>query len=237
MSPELLTLLLTAASIGFIHTILGPDHYLPFIAMSQSGKWSLSKTTWVTLLCGFGHVLSSVLLGIIGIAFGLALTNLEIIDSFRGNIAAWGLITFGLVYFIWGVRKALRNKKHNHHHIHKNGILHNHSHSHKNEHMHAHENNKNIKLTPWVLFTIFVLGPCEPFIPLLMYPAANNSMFDIVLVTAVFAGVTILTMLGVVLISIYGISFMQVVRFEKYIHAMAGATILLCGISIQFLGL
>ena len=33
MNIDLGLLLLTAASIGFIHTLLGPDHYLPFVAM------------------------------------------------------------------------------------------------------------------------------------------------------------------------------------------------------------
>ena len=29
-------LIVTAISIGFIHTIIGPDHYLPFIVMGKS---------------------------------------------------------------------------------------------------------------------------------------------------------------------------------------------------------
>jgi len=33
MSNELMILLVTAASIGFFHTLLGPDHYLPFIVI------------------------------------------------------------------------------------------------------------------------------------------------------------------------------------------------------------
>ena len=62
MESTLFLLLVSAASIGFFHTIMGPDHYFPFIVMSRSGQWSSTKTIWVTILCGFGHVLSSVLL-------------------------------------------------------------------------------------------------------------------------------------------------------------------------------
>jgi hypothetical protein len=40
MAIELKALILTAASIGFFHTLLGPDHYLPFIMMSWARKWS-----------------------------------------------------------------------------------------------------------------------------------------------------------------------------------------------------
>jgi len=57
MSYELSVLLIAAASIGFFHTLFGPDHYLPFIVMSKSGNWSLRKTTLITFICGIGHVL------------------------------------------------------------------------------------------------------------------------------------------------------------------------------------
>ena len=237
MSYELSVLVFAAASIGFFHTLFGPDHYLPFIVMSRSGKWSLRKTTFITFLCGIGHVLSSILLGIIGVAFGIAVTKLEALESFRGNLAAWGLIAFGLVYFVWGVRRAWRNKPHKHLHLHSDVINHEHTHVHTDEHTHAHVEKSNKNITPWVLFTIFVFGPCEPLIPLLMYPAAKNSLFGLVLVTAIFGAVTIVTMLSVVLISTFGISFVPVAKLERYTHALAGATIFLCGISMQFLGL
>ncbi len=74
MSNELLILIAAAASIGFFHTLFGPDHYLPFIVMSRSGKWSLRKTTLITVVCGIGQVFSSVLLGLIGIALGIVVS-------------------------------------------------------------------------------------------------------------------------------------------------------------------
>jgi len=237
MSNEITALTATAASIGFIHTLIGPDHYLPFIVMSKARKWSLAKTGWVTLLCGIGHILSSVVIGFIGIAIGIAVNKLEVIESVRGNIAAWVLIAFGLVYFIWGLRKAIRNRPHSHIHIHPDGSKHEHVHSHSNEHIHIHYKDGKVNITPWVLFTIFVLGPCEPLIPILMYPVAKNSTSGLILVTAVFGTVTIATMLGIVLISTFGINFLPLSKLERYNHALAGAAILVCGLAIQFLGL
>ena len=108
MSYEMTLLMGTAAFIAFFHTLLGPDHYLPFIVMGKARKWSMAKTAWITVLCGVGHVASSVLLGFIGIALGVALTSLVAVESFRGNLAAWALIAFGLVYFVWGMRRAWR---------------------------------------------------------------------------------------------------------------------------------
>jgi nickel/cobalt exporter len=237
MSYELPALLIAAASIGFFHTLFGPDHYLPFIVMAKSGNWSLRKTTLITFLCGIGHVLSSVLLGTVGVAFGVAVTQLEALESFRGNIAAWALIAFGLVYCVWGVRQALRNKSHQHHHAHGNGVNHGHNHTHNDEHVHPHFEKEKKNITPWVLFTIFFLGPCEPLIPLLMYPAAKGSLWNLIFVTTTFGAVTIMTMMSIVLLSAFGMSFLPFSKLERYTHAIAGATILLCGVSIQFLGL
>jgi len=217
MSQEMLVLAATAVSIGFLHTLLGPDHYLPFIALARAGKWSLTKTTVVTVLCGMGHVLSSVVLGLIGVAFGIAIGRLEALESFRGGLAGWSLLAFGLVYLVWGVRRAVRNRPHGH--------------------PHAHDGEGAAHTTPWILFIIFVFGPCEPLIPILMYPAAKGSMFGVVMVTAVFGVVTIGTMLGIVLTASLGLGRLRTQRLARYSHALAGATILLCGVAIQFVGL
>ena len=109
MSNELILLAGTAATLGFIHTVIGPDHYLPFIVLSKARKWSTFKTVLITFLCGIGHIISSVLLGFVGIAIGAAVFKLEAIESHRGDIAAWLLLVFGFTYFIWGLHRAYRN--------------------------------------------------------------------------------------------------------------------------------
>lgn len=237
MHHSLPILLLTAVSIGFIHTILGPDHYIPFIVMAKARKWPLPKTIWITILCGIGHIGSSILLGLVGVIFGIAVVKLTPLESFRGNIAGWALIAFGLVYFIWGVRQAIKNKPHKHLHFHENGASHAHGHDHNISHAHIHEKEGKANITPWVLFTIFVFGPCEPLIPILMYPAAQKSVFDLVAVTLTFGLATISTMVSVVVVSVMGINLLPIAKFEKYTNAIAGLTILLCGAAIQFLGL
>ncbi len=234
---ELIVITITAASIGLFHTLLGPDHYLPFIVMARARKWSLLKTTCITVLCGVGHVLSSIILGIIGIALGISINKLGAIELFRGGIAAWLLIAFGVGYFVWGLFRARRNRPHVHWHAHEDmsSQIHKHTHSKVDLHVHKGEGVKN--LTPWILFTIFVFGPCEMLIPLLMYPAAKSNIFGLVLAVGVFGLVTIMTMLGIVVLLSFGTNLLPMGRLERYTHAIAGATICLCGIAIQFLGL
>lgn len=237
MSGELKLLYITAASIGFFHTIFGPDHYLPFIVMSRARKWSLMKTGVITFLCGVGHIMSSVILGLVGVALGIAVMKLEAFEAVRGNLAGWALIAFGFAYFIWGVHMALKNRPHRHLHIHGNSSDHAHLHTHTKEHAHVHDEKGKGNITPWILFTIFVLGPCEPLIPILMYPAAKNSIAGLIGVTLTFGTVTIATMLGIVMISALGVNMLPLGRLERYSHALAGAAILVCGLAINFLGL
>jgi len=236
MSNEVILLAGTAATIGFIHTALGPDHYLPFIVLAKARQWSILKTSIITFLCGLGHVLSSIILGFVGIALGIAVFKLEAIESFRGDIAAWLLIAFGFAYSIWGIHRAIRKRSHEHAHTHENRGTHVHLHNHLGNHSHPHDL-KVVSLTPWVLFTIFIFGPCEPLIPLIMYPAAKNNMLSVAIVASVFGLITIGTMLTIVLASSYGLSRLPLRKLERYSHALAGLAILLSGGAIKFLGL
>jgi len=239
MTQELGTLLVAAGSIGFIHTLLGPDHYLPFIVLSWARKWSAARTGVITLLCALGHIGSSVVLGFVGVSLGLAVESLTGAESLRGRIAAWLFIAFGLAYLIWGIRHIYRSRPHQHAHSHAADEEHGHAHlhSHFGDHTHVHDVQSLKSLTPWILFTVFVFGPCEPLIPFLMYPAAKGSFFDLVIVTAVFGIVTTITMLGTVFLGRAGVDFLPLQNVQRYSHALAGATILLCGLAIQFLGL
>ena len=133
MTPEINVLALSAAAIAFVHTLLGPDHYLPFVAMAKARGWSLQKTIRVTLICGAGHLGGSVLLGIAGIMLGIQLASLEWLESVRGNLAAWLLIGFGLAYLAWGLVQAYRNRRHGNRPCHE-GVVHEHVRRPKRDH-------------------------------------------------------------------------------------------------------
>jgi sulfite exporter TauE/SafE len=229
-------LILTAASVAFVHTILGPDHYLVFTAMGKARKWSLARTLRLTTWCGIGHVLSSVVIGTIGLFLGSQLSSVVAIESSRGNLAAWALLAFGLMYFAWGLRKAGRSRRHSHVHRHGN-VVHDHVHDHHDEHTHVHDEASPRGITPWALFIIFILGPCEALIPLFMYPAAQQSTGLVLSVAVVFGLVTLATMLACVAITSLGISRLRLPKAGHYAHAVAGASIVVCAGAISVLGL
>jgi nickel/cobalt exporter len=237
MSSSTTILLASALSIGFFHTLLGPDHYLPFVAMARVGSWSKKKTLFITALCGVGHIVGSVVLGMVGIGLGFSLSRLEGFEASRGVWAAWALIGFGLLYTVWGIRRAARGHSHSHGHSHGDGTVHEHEHAHGKDHLHPHSLEAGSRMTPWVLFVIFLLGPCEALIPLLMFPAATESWSALFLVTGAFGIATLATMLGLVFLGLEGIQRLPFPNIGRYAHAAAGLTILLCGVAIQFLGI
>ncbi len=235
MAEPATALVAAALSIGVVHTLLGPDHYVPFVALARSREWSLRRALGVTAVCGVGHVVGSIVLGFVGIALGWAVSDMVGIESLRGDLAGWALLGLGLAYTAWGVRRALvrRQPEHQHVHAHADGTLHAHPHRHEGDHAHPHPERDGRLLGPWSLFIVFVLGPCEPLIPLLLVPAAESSWGTVATVALVFAAATIATMLAVVAVGALGLSRLPAAGLERWSHALAGVALAACGAAIQ----
>lgn len=250
-------LLATALTIGVTHTLIGVDHSLPFILLGRARGWTLRRTLLITTLCGAGHVLSSVVLGAVGIGLGVAVGKLEWIESTRGELAAWLMIGFGLAYATWGLFRGRRGGHgHSHLHLHDDGTVHQHPHVHAEEpregaslaHAHeTHDGHPHRSPAPEVkpsagpvvlaLFVVFVVGPCEALIPLLMVPAFETNLALVVLVTVVFGVATIGTMLAVVTLGYLGLQIPRLRSLEAHLHTVAGLTIAAGGVGIQLLGI
>jgi sulfite exporter TauE/SafE len=215
-------LISTAALIAFIHTLIGPDHYLIFAALGKARDWSMAETLKYTSICSIGHILSSVIIGFIGIFFGIELAKLVNLEEFRGLLSGWVLLFFGLIYFVWGLRKIRIHKN-------KNNL--------SDKHSYINSQKKAFNITPWALFIVFVLGPCEALIPLFMYPAIETNMMLVFQVALVFGIVTLLTMLLSVFLLMKGLNIFKFNSFEKYSHVIAGASIMLCALAINITGL
>lgn len=232
MQHELQILITAAITIACLHTVTGPDHYLPFIALSKSRGWSFAKTLSWTIICGCGHVWSSVLLGLGGAAIGWSLSKVSWMENIRGGIAGWVMLLFGLGYGIWGLLRAFKNKPHKHFDTYEDGSMYVYEHKHGQ----AVQSNERHKVTPWVMFIIFLLGPCEPMIPLLYFPAAQHSWHGMLLLIIVYTTFTLLTMICMVILGFYSISFFKIDKLEKYMHALGGLTLFICGAGMVFMG-
>ena len=209
-----------AASIGLVHTLIGVDHTLPFVMLSRAQKWSLSRLLGITLLCGTGHVLSSVILGLFGISVGVAIERLEIIEARRGQMAAWLLIGFGLAYAIWSLHRERKKRAS----VELAPDL-------------SADKMRRRAVTVWSLFIVFVLGPCEPLIPILMAPAFEHMWSTVVGVILVFGLVTLGTMSLLVTIGYFGLKLPVFSFLERHVHTVSGLAIAASGLAIQVLGI
>jgi len=258
-----MTPLLAAIAIGLVHTLVGPDHYLPFVAIGRARRWALGRTLLLTAGCGLGHVLSSVAVGLVGVAAGSALAGVQAFEGARGQLGGLALLVFGAGYFAWGLWLARRDQPHAHPHLHSNGTLHSHSHQHAEallhgrRHEHTHQpatldGSAQItgepelapgaaaaaspaswrSLTPWVLFVIFVLGPCEPLVPLFFAAALGGAWLEVGGVVLGYALATVVAMLALVAVLWVGLSPLPLRRLERFGHAAAGMVVMLTGAAV-----
>lgn len=122
MNTEALVLVAAVAGVGVLHTIV-PDHWVPITLIARQRGWSRSETAAVALKAGIGHVLSTLVLGLVvwiaGVAFATRFGHL--VDT----AASIALIGFGS----WITISALREIR---------GVEHSHGHGHSHSHTHSH---------------------------------------------------------------------------------------------------
>lgn len=205
----------STVSIAFLHA-LAPDHWMPFVMIGRAQKWARRKLLWVTFLSGIGHVASSIIIGGIGLLLGFSLSSVEGWESSRGGIAILLLIGFGVAYALWGLKRA---RKHEHKH---SDIL--------------EDASRQRTITVWTIFALFVLGPCEPLIPL-MFLAAKYGWAGIFWVSLIFSLITIAMMIGQTLLAFAGVRLMKLGTLDRYSHAIAGIVIALTGVMVLLLGI
>src|SRR5262249_21416897 len=159
---------------------------------------------------------------------GLAVARIEHIEGTRGDWAAWGLVVFGAAYALWGTRKALRRGRDIEPHAHGSHV-HIHSHARGGHHHHEGEGPDAAReaaiarrmVTFWTLFAVFVLGPCEPLIPLFVLPASRGRWGVAAAAAVIFGVVTVATMASVTLAGLAGLERFSLRGLERWAHAMA----------------
>ncbi len=229
------TLLLgTAASLAIVHTLLGIDHSLPFVALGRARGWTLGRTLAVTAACGAGHVASSVLIGAFGVGLGIATNRLLWLESARGELAAALLIGFGLAYAAWAIWRRLRGLDDAHGHV--------------TERRAPGPMQTKRAVTPGALFVVFLLGPCEPLIPLMVVPGIARDWVTLAAVVTVFGLLTVTVMLAAVAVGYRGASWLAAAPLDasgrvgldllrRHADVAAGLVVAGSGATVLLLGL
>ncbi len=222
-------LAVSSVSVGVLHTVLGPDHYLPFVAIGTARGWTRRRLLLVTAGCGGVHIATSMLIAlVVGGLMGLGTARIEETFGWQGSIVAWALVVLGLIYAAWGLLRP-----HRHRHL-PDG-------SHLPEELDGRTHRAGARhpdraasrdVTVWTLVLIFAFGPCEAMIPLVMLPSARGSLAGLALVLVLFGGVTISTMVLLVALLHAGVRLLPTERLARAGHPLAGAVVALCGVAI-----
>ncbi|HZF08487.1 MAG TPA: hypothetical protein VFE33_06830 [Thermoanaerobaculia bacterium] len=203
-----------AVSVAAIHT-LAPDHWAPFAAVARARGWSAARTARVTLLCGFGHVTASALLGLLALVFGLGV--LQSVGKRMEALAGILLIAFGLIYAAWGLRRTAGSHFHGHVHQHY-------------DHVHEPE-----KATVWSLFLLFSADPCVAVMPIL-FAAAPLGALRATIIVLLYEAATLATMVLLVLPARAGVKRLRFSFLDHYGDAAAGGAIAAVGLAVMLLG-
>lgn len=253
MNAEAL-LILTVAAVGVLHTMV-PDHWAPIALVARQQGWSPGQTARAALGAGSGHVVSTLLIGLVVWLAGVAVaTRFGHVVSTASSVA---LVAFGawIAVTAWrdlpGDERDHGDESHHHHHDHDRsrhvhahrhaaGPTHLHVHAHDPEtrhdvtggeqesapvHEHAHETSKRTAL-------LLILGssPMVEGIPA-FFAAARYGLGLIAVMSAVFAVSTIATYVVLCTYSAAGLQRVWLGPVERYGEVLSGALVALVGLA------
>jgi nickel/cobalt exporter len=203
----------SAAFVGLVHS-LSPGHWLPILITVKSQRWPMRKAILGALLAASGHVILSVVLGIVAIELGaLFLTQYE------GQIESYGglaLMSFGLIY------AAASYFRHSNCHAH--------SHSHGGATL---EENGPKKLNPYVFLFTLGFSPCVAVLPVFGAAAALGVTATCLSMAAFSLGVISALVSATVLVSL-GIMKMDHPILEEYGDVITGVGVAVMGLVLFF---
>ena len=233
-------LVATVAAVGVLHTLV-PDHWAPIVVVGRQQGWSVLRTARAAAIAGFGHVASTLLLGVILWAVG---ASLALRYGHAVNVAAAiALIAFGAWIGYSGWRELRGAQDHGHAHLEH---AHVHRHADATQHVHWHEHH----LEDWhaveggvavmhehdhamagrtALLLILGSSPMIEGLPA-FFAASTYGPALIGVMAGVFALATIATYVTVSAFAIAGLQRVSLGPLERYGEVLSGAFVALVGV-------
>jgi len=197
--------------LGLIHPLF-PNHWIPLIAISKAEKWTNRESVFATLITGFSHTLSTIIIGIIVGFVGIKLS--EDYSQITRVAAPLVLLVIGIVYIILDLRSS-----HHHHHFEMNG-----------EKLKARKSKSAIIVS---LCVGMFLSPCIE-IEAYYFQAATQGWLGILIVSLVYLTVTLTIMTTLVYLGLKGVNKLKSNFFEHHEKMITGGVLILLGLLAYF---
>jgi putative Mn2+ efflux pump MntP len=201
------TIFIGSFVLSLIHALI-PNHWLPLIAIAKAEKWSIKETISATIITGFSHTLSTIIIGIVVGIIGVALSEYyHFIMRYAapGILLLVGISYVGLDFF----------SGHHHHH----GI------DEKSTKM----RNKNKFALLFSLSIAMFLTPCIE-IEVYYFQAGTIGWWGIFIVSAVYLFITLLVMIVLVYAGMKGMQNIRSHFLEHHEKLITGIVLIGLGI-------
>lgn len=203
-------LFLGSMLLGLIHPLF-PNHWIPLIAISKTEKWTNKETIVATLITGFSHTLSTIIIGIIVGFVGIKLSESY---SYITRIAApLILCVLGVIYLLLDLRSS------HHHHFEINN-----------------ESLKNRRSKTAIIFTLCIglfFSPCIE-IEAYYFQAATQGWIGIFIVSLVYLIMTLTIMVTLVYLGLKGINKFNSHLLDHHEKSITGVVLILLGLLAYF---
>jgi hypothetical protein len=232
-------LVATVAAVGVLHTLV-PDHWAPIVVVGRQQGWSVVRTARAAAIAGFGHIASTLVLGLILWAVGASLAVRY--GHAVSIVAAVALIGFGAWIGYAGWRELREGHDHGHSHrshahIHRHdGLEHVHWHEHHDEDWHAADggvavmhHHEHAVAGRTALLLILGSSPMIEGIPAFLAASPYGPAL-IGVMAGVFAVSTIATYVAVSCVAIAGLQRITLGPLERYGEVLSGAFVALVGV-------
>ncbi|MCL4425846.1 MAG: hypothetical protein M1299_11195 [Firmicutes bacterium] len=228
MTPGTYFLVGAAALAAAGHTLI-PDHWLPYILTAKAKKMPRSRAMGMAVVGAIAHLFSTVLIGLVFalIGEGAAAWITRGLDTFIG------LVVIGLgVYFIWRgwpregqprQRQDDPDHSHAHHHNHA-GQTDDHPHA-----GHGHSHSHDLVRSDYALGALLGARPCAESIPIFL-AASTRGVFTSLAAIAAWVAVTIVSMVGIVWLSLRGLETVRLEWLERNGEVLSGIIIVVVGV-------
>ncbi len=197
--------------LGLIHPLF-PNHWLPLIAIAKTEKWSTRESIFATLITGFSHTLSTIIIGVIVGFVGIKLSeNYSYIIRVAAPII---LLIIGLIYL---VLDFISSQHHHHFHLNESKI-------------------KSKKSKTAIIISLCIgmfLSPCIE-IEAYYFQAATKGWLGIMIVSIVYLIVTLAVMVLLVYLGLKGVNKLKSVFWEHHEKLITGVVLIFLGLLAYF---
>ena len=227
MEPTAVVFLAAACATAALHALI-PDHWLPFVLMGRTRKWSVGKTLGLASAGGLLHVCLAVALGVL--TYRLGREGAEAAARRLGEtlevLSSLGLAAFGFFYGGYSWRRERRHHPPKNEHPGEEGAARDPRH----HHGHLLERWFGGDLTGWSLVVVIGVSPCALAFPVLLASAASLGISGVLLVATGWGVVTMLVTLSVTLIGSLSARKIDFPFLSRYGDLIGGILIALMGL-------